>query len=100
MLILINMFKNSCQNLNSDQNVWELGNVLVFGCYVLIESSYKQTNTLRCLDSCQNFYTHRKINIGKGLTMKVRRLEDDPAFDAGKGSVLTKEGQVNYSTKL
>ena len=31
--------------------------------------------------------------------MKVRRLEDDPAFDAGKGSVLTKEGQVNYSTK-
>ena len=32
--------------------------------------------------------------------IKVRILEDDPAFDAGKGSVLTKEGQVKYSSEI
>ena len=33
-------------------------------------------------------------------TIKVRLLEDDPAFDAGKGSVLTKEGQVKNSSEI
>ena len=28
------------------------------------------------------------------MTEAVRRLEDDPAFDAGRGSVLTREGKV------
>ena len=39
----------------------------------------------------QKSYFCKKLRV---LNFKVRLLEDDPAFDAGKGSVLTKEGQV------
>ena len=35
----------------------------------------------------------------EAVTEAVRRLEDDPAFDAGRGSVLTREGQVRAGKK-
>jgi len=36
----------------------------------------------------------------EAVTEAVRLLEDDPTFDAGKGSVLTKEGQVEMDAMV